>query len=257
MQVSDFSMIFALLVGGCLGYVAVITMTENSDIQENYERDIDDEEDINHIIPLLEQPPLQSTTNAVATSLHPQSGTVKHTVRKRSLVAPDFYKAPNRDQYTPEGVNRFVKKTKDDHEKIKGELASPRGKATCWIWWTFPQLMDVHPAQNYLEFLIKDYSDAYEYITHRTLKKRYIDLCEILLNKPKNKKIQDIMNSDIDVKKLQSSLTLFWYVADKQGLKEVRTTLEQVLTKYYGNVKDEETIKKLNGQYYRTNNGQL
>jgi len=237
-----------------LGYAAVVTMPQ---IEEDHDFEhvkyIDDDEAVDDIIPLLEQPPPLQQSHATSFK-YPTESPVNQTLRKqrKGLAAPDFYKAPNRDQYTPEGVNRFVKKTKDDHEKIKGELASPRGKATCWIWWTFPQLMDVHPAQNYLEFLIKDYSDAYEYITHRTLKKRYIDLCEILLNKPKNKKIQDIMNSDIDVKKLQSSLTLFWYVADKQGFKGVKSTLEQVLTKYYGNVKDEETIKKLNGQYYRT-----
>jgi uncharacterized protein (DUF1810 family) len=206
----------------------------------------------------LEQQPALQQSHATSFK-YPTESPVKQTLRKqrKGLAAPDFYKAPYRDRYTTEGVIRFVKKTKGDHEQIKGELASPRGKATCWIWWTFPQLMDVHPAQNYLEFLIKDYTDAYEYLMHRTLRKRYIDLCEILLKRNnrhirRSDKIQDIMNSDIDVKKLQSSLTLFWYVADKQGLKEVRTTLEQVLTKYYGNVKDEETIKKLNGQYYRT-----
>ncbi len=76
-----------------------------------------------------------------------------------------------------------------------------------WIWYIFPQLRGLGHSHNSFYYGIADLGEANAYMQHPLLAKRLVEISETLLAVPKTNPY-DIF-SPVDVRKLQSSMTLF------------------------------------------------
>ena len=94
------------------------------------------------------------------------------------------------------------------------------------MWFIFPQFAALGSSEISYYFGIKSILEAKCYINDETLRKRYLECCNILLSLD-NDDIEEILGK-IDALKLRSSLTLFKFV-DKDN----EILYQELLNKYY------------------------
>lgn len=103
-------------------------------------------------------------------------------------------------------LNRFLIAQEQQYVDALYELVNGQ-KTTHWIWFIFPQLADLGHSETAKFFGLRDKDEATDYINHPYLGSRYYECCRALMSHA-GKSIQAIMGSEVDVQKLQSSLTL-------------------------------------------------
>ena len=106
---------------------------------------------------------------------------------------------------------------------------------TCIACFIFPYLRNLATNRKNFVFGIIDVEDAENYLAHPVLSARLIECCEMLL-KHKNKDIKDMFN-EIDVKRLQLSMTLFALVSRGDSI------FHKVLEVFYNGEKDPQTVE--------------
>ena len=108
-------------------------------------------------------------------------------------------------------------------------------------------------------YAFKSLNEVIEFLRNSILRENLIKITKSLIkikDENKNIKILDIMSSDLDGKKLNSSMTLFDYVLKKYSdeLKDIyslfmhseeKNIFEEVLDIFYEGKKDTETVKKI------------
>ena len=85
-----------------------------------------------------------------------------------------------------------------------------------WIWYVFPQLEGLGSSHLAQSFAIDGIAEAEEYLRDDELRARLIAIASAVSEQLKGraaKSLRDLMGSDVDAKKLVSSLTLFGAVA--------------------------------------------
>ena len=132
-------------------------------------------------------------------------------------------------------LDRFLKAQTDTYEEAKVELINGR-KKTHWMWFIFPQIRGLGFSELSYYYGIENLKEAEEYYNHPVLGARLIELCNILLSLDIKDPIQ--IFGEIDAKKLQSSLTLFYKASNNQIFRDV-------LRKYYFGELDQNTMKLL------------
>ena len=111
-------------------------------------------------------------------------------------------------------------------------------KQSHWIWYIFPQLMELGKSYMAKNFGIQDINEAREYLAHPVLGARLIEITQAILNLNGNNPLH-LMGSHIDMLKLRSSMTLFAEISPEGSL------FHRVLEKYFNGEKDEATLKLL------------
>ncbi|MDO5649098.1 MAG: DUF1810 domain-containing protein [Gallicola sp.] len=131
--------------------------------------------------------------------------------------------------------NRFLQAQKGSYSKALEEIKRGK-KETHWIWYIFPQLKDLGQSRTAKFYGIENRKEAEDYLGDPVLKDRLIEISKALLELESSNPRQ--VMGDPDYKKLQSSMTLFDEVSDEE-------VFQKVLGKFYGEIKDEETLRLL------------
>ena len=116
-------------------------------------------------------------------------------------------------------LDRFIQAQNYHYENALEEIKKGK-KETHWMWFVFPQLKGLGRSYNSDYYGLDGYGETLAYYHHDVLRSRLIEICEVLLEHNKDKKIEDVL-SDIDVIKLKSSMTLFYFVTKNLLFKEV------------------------------------
>lgn len=135
-----------------------------------------------------------------------------------------------------DGIERFVLAQETTYEHALKEIRNEK-KETHWIWFIFPQLRGLGISVYNVYYGIKDLKEAEQYYNHPILGPRLIEISEAILQ-IENKPIEAILPKP-DIKKLRSCMTLFMNVPNSHPV------FQSILTKYYNNQKDVNTLQLL------------
>lgn len=114
------------------------------------------------------------------------------------------------------GLERFIKAQNAEHAGYDAALAEIRQgrKRSHWIWYVFPQLAGLGFSPAAQAFGVAGRSEALAYLRHPLLRDRLLEITTAAADQLREGiPIATLMGSDIDAKKLVSSLTLFHGVA--------------------------------------------
>lgn len=103
-------------------------------------------------------------------------------------------------------LERFISAQDTDYNMALQELNDGR-KVSHWIWYIFPQLEALGYSDRAKYFGIEGIEEARAYMNHPFLGPRYLTCVEALLQHDEQPP-EIIMGSNVDAKKLRSSLTL-------------------------------------------------
>ena len=116
------------------------------------------------------------------------------------------------DEQWPEMAERFLKAHANPvagFDAALGELKAGR-KEGHWIWYIFPQLEGLGTSSAAQWFALADVDQAWAFASHVVLGAHLLQAIETVNQHPGT--LHDLMVNPVDVRKLVSSLTLFWYV---------------------------------------------
>ena len=136
-------------------------------------------------------------------------------------------------------LNRFIQAQEMTYAQALAELQAGE-KTGHWIWWIFPQLKGLGTSHNSTYYGLADEAEARAYIQHPVLGQRYCDCVHEVFMQLFVKKTAplELMGSDIDVKKLTSSLALFLQhgltAHDIRGRIMMIVKIERILTEKLG-----------------------
>jgi uncharacterized protein (DUF1810 family) len=95
------------------------------------------------------------------------------------------------------------------------EIRSGR-KRGHWIWYVFPQLAGLGSSAASREFAIRDVDEATDYLRDEILRSRYRDMtAAVAAQLQDGTSLPMLMGSEIDARKIISSLTLFEHAAGR------------------------------------------
>ena len=135
-------------------------------------------------------------------------------------------------------LERFIIAQKGVYNNILSELKSGQ-KRTHWMWYIFPQIDGLGKSMISKLYAIKSINEAQCYLNHSILGVRLIECTEIVLD-IEGLSISEIFRFPDDIK-LKSSMTLFDHISEPSNI------FSLVLEKYFGENRDEKTLKILNG----------
>ena len=127
-------------------------------------------------------------------------------------------------------LERFEREQKETHATVVAELKNGR-KRSCWMWYTFPQIVGLGDSYMSRKYAIKSLEEAKAYLDNRLLRDNLYELCNVLLISDKD--AYSIFGRP-DCYKLKSSMTLFDMVSPDD-------VFERVLEKFYHGERCEET----------------
>ena len=135
-------------------------------------------------------------------------------------------------------LERFIEPSNLDYEIALKEIKNGKKKSH-WIWYIFPQLKGLGNSYNSNYYGIKDINETKEYENNKILGNILIKITETLLNLNINDPIE--IFGDIDSKKVNSCMTLFYYASFKKN-----SLFKNVINKYYNGEYCKNTIRLLN-----------
>lgn len=117
-----------------------------------------------------------------------------------------------------ESLDRFVTAQSGDmgYDTALQEIQAGH-KRSHWIWYIFPQLRSLGHSPRAIAYGIIDRAEAIAYLEHPLLSKRLREITRALLQQP-NTCAEELMGSNIDARKLQSSMTLFATIQQADSL---------------------------------------
>ena len=131
---------------------------------------------------------------------------------------------------------RFIKAQNLDYEQALSEIKAGH-KRSHWIWYIFPQIkgLGFSPTSEY--YGIDGLGEAKAYMENDILRKRLLEISEVLLTLPSSD-AGDVMGYPDDLK-LRSSMTLFAEAAPDNPI------FQKVLDKFFAGEKDVKTLELL------------
>lgn len=132
-------------------------------------------------------------------------------------------------------IDRFVDAQHGNYKTALAEIKNGK-KKTHWMWFIFPQIKGLGYSDISKYFAIQSKGEAKEYLAHPILGGRLCEMSERLLYLKTNDPVE--VFGEIDAKKLQSCMTLFWAISKRE-------VFADVLLKYYGGYLDYETVRIL------------
>lgn len=134
-------------------------------------------------------------------------------------------------------LERFIKAQEQAYELALSEIKSGH-KYSHWIWYIFPQIKGLGFSSTSEYYGIDGLGEAKAYMENPILRKRLLEISEVLLTLPSSD-AGDVMGYPDDLK-LRSSMTLFAEAAPEFDV------FQKVLDKFFDGEKDRKTLKKLN-----------
>jgi uncharacterized protein (DUF1810 family) len=138
-------------------------------------------------------------------------------------------------------LDRFRNAQEAVHEGFESALAEIRGgrKRGHWIWYVFPQIAGLGLSDMSQAYAIDGEPEAVAYLRDATLRSRLLTITEAVGEQLRaGRALAAVMGSDIDAKKLVSSLTLFGHVArqladggDGEPFRQLATAAGEVLAR--------------------------
>jgi len=133
-------------------------------------------------------------------------------------------------------LERFIN-AQDNYYQIALKEIKNGKKCSHWMWFIFPQINGIGVSLISRKYSIKSYQEAIDYLNHRILGKRLIEITRSLM-KIENQSARNIFGSPDDLK-LKSSMTLFKITSSENEL------FSNVLDKYFNGEICEFTKKYL------------
>jgi uncharacterized protein (DUF1810 family) len=130
------------------------------------------------------------------------------------MVARDKY-----DMYLQAQNNKSSEDIQTIYQRALLELKAGK-KQTHWMWFIFPQTPKPNMSDLSKKFALTSKEEAKAYLEHPTLGKRLVECTEAVL-KHKDKTLEEIFGTALDVKKFKSSMMLFSHVDESGVFKEV------------------------------------
>jgi uncharacterized protein (DUF1810 family) len=115
-------------------------------------------------------------------------------------------------------LDRFRDAQDSSYEGFESALDEVRSgrKSGHWIWYVFPQIGGLGTSGASQKYAIDGEAEALEFLRDPELRSRYLTIARAVAAQLKaGKPLRALMGSDIDAKKVVSSLTLFGYVSKK------------------------------------------
>lgn len=117
-------------------------------------------------------------------------------------------------------LERFREAQNSSHSGFESALDELRsgGKRGHWIWYVFPQIVGLGTSEAARTFALSGEEEAAEFLRDPELRSRLLTITRVVaeeLTTGKAKSLVALMGSDIDARKVVSSLTLFRHVARK------------------------------------------
>ena len=116
-------------------------------------------------------------------------------------------------------LNRFKQAQENSYAGFDAALAEIRsgGKRGHWIWYVFPQLDGLGMSSMAREYGLDGETEAAEYLRDPVLRERLLTITRAVAEQLSGNtlRLSALMGSEIDAKKLVSSLTLFAEVAKR------------------------------------------
>ena len=117
-------------------------------------------------------------------------------------------------------IERFREAQNSPHAGFESALDELRsgGKRGHWIWYVFPQIAGLGTSEAARAFALSGEEEAAEFLRDPELRSRLFAITEVVaeqLTAGRVKSLPALMGSDIDARKVVSSLTLFRHVARK------------------------------------------
>ena len=131
-------------------------------------------------------------------------------------------------------LERFIKAQEHSYQKALKEVKNGK-KCSHWMWFIFPQIDGLGSSAISKEYSIKNSQEAKDYLNHKILGKRLIEITNPLMQL-KDKSVRSIFGYPDDLK-LKSSMTLFRTVSPNNEI------FSNVLAKYFNNECCEHTEK--------------
>lgn len=138
------------------------------------------------------------------------------------------------------GLDRFRDAQDSPYDGFESALDEVRtgGKSGHWIWYVFPQISGLGTSGASQTFAIDSEEEAVEFLRDSELRSRFVTIAQAVAEQlKKGKALRALMGSDIDAKKVVSSLTLFGHVSERlqgtEGIdayRSVATVADEVLT---------------------------
>ena len=135
-------------------------------------------------------------------------------------------------------LERFVEAQNESYYGYNTALDEMKAgrKRSHWIWYIFPQLVDLGRSHTAKLYGIIDIDEARAYLAHPVLGARLREISEVIL-RHKNSDPEYLMGGFPDNLKLQSCMTLFALCSEKGSV------FHKVLDKYFGGEMDSNTVK--------------
>ncbi len=130
-------------------------------------------------------------------------------------------------------LERFIDAQETSYQIALSEIKKGK-KQSHWMWYIFPQMQGLGFSETSRFYAIKDIGEAKEFLEHKVLGERLINICHELL-KLESDNANKIFGSPDDLK-LQSSMTLFSFL-------NTDPVFQLVLEKFYNGVKDHKTLQ--------------
>ena len=137
-------------------------------------------------------------------------------------------------------LDRFKDAQDSPHEGFVSALDEVRtgGKTGHWIWYVFPQIRGLGTSGAAQAFAIDGEEEAAAFLRDAVLRSRFLTIAQAVGEQLKTgKALRALMGSEIDAKKVVSSLTLFGHVSrklhDTEGIDahgSVATVADEVLS---------------------------
>ena len=136
----------------------------------------------------------------------------------------------------PYELQRFVEAQDAVYDTALAELRAGR-KRSHWMWFVFPQLAGLGSSDVSRRYAIRSLAEAGAYLAHPVLGPRLTECVEAVLG-VNGRSAHEIFGSPDDLK-LRSCATLFARVMPPGSV------FDQVLAKYFGGERDENTLRLL------------
>jgi len=139
-------------------------------------------------------------------------------------------------------LDRFIRAQDSSHFGFGAALREleTEGKRGHWIWYVFPQLVGLGSSWNSEFYGLSGTEEAIAYLRHPVLRSRLLEITRVVANRLRQEvRLTYLMGSDIDTRKLISSMTLFRTIAERvpdgepyvQQLQELAALAEEVLAR--------------------------
>ncbi|WP_421940203.1 DUF1810 domain-containing protein [Pedobacter sp.] len=133
-------------------------------------------------------------------------------------------------------LDRFIEAQQNQYDIALSEIKQGQ-KRSHWMWYIFPQIKGLGFSETAKYYAIQDEEEAENYLSHRILGNRLIEISNALLNL--DQQDPHVIFGSPDDLKLKSSMTLFSTIPHSDPV------FKAVLQKFFDGTKDLKTLRIL------------